>query len=145
MKRTGSILCLLILGVVWAQSSFAQSKPELIINNFFKLHEERGAKKAVEYLYSTNEWYREEIVDKVLGKMGLYTAKDKPGLYLGRELLSAKKLGDSYRYYVYMVKYESQPWRYEFVLYKVRDTWKMISFSIDIDFTKELKESQNLF
>lgn len=121
------------------------NKPELIINNFFKLHEDRGARKAVEYLYSTNEWYQEEVVEQVLAKVSLYTSPKKTGNYYGRELIAAKKLGDSYRYYSYMVKYESQPWRYEFVLYKSKDKWKMITFSIDIDFRKELGESENLY
>jgi hypothetical protein len=65
------------------------------------------------------------------------------GAYCGNELIATKKIGESYQLKSFLVKYERQPIRFTFLLYKPQDKWVIQNFSWDSDLENELYQSSS--
>lgn len=60
------------------------------------------------------------------------------------ELIAKKQLGESHIITSYRVRYDRQPIRFTFHLYKPKDKWMIYSFEYDGSLSGELEESIKL-
>lgn len=130
-----------LLIVFFPFSSIAQEVPsERITTEFFHLYSQYPM-RAYAKLFERNPWMH--------GKRGLIETNRAKlreltydlGDYLGYELIAESRIGDNYLLKSFMVKYERQPVRFTFVLYRPSGSWQVQSMSFDNDLHKELKRS----
>ena len=125
--------------------SFGQTKPEDIINNFFKEYSKNPA-KAVEEIYATNPWNSRirDGVESIKNEVSKYNI-DYVGKYYGNEVIVKKQFSESFVLYSYLIKYDRQPMRFIFKLYKPNDKWTLYSFKIDSDIDEEIEQAAKLY
>jgi hypothetical protein len=66
---------------------------------------------------------------------------DQLGEYYGYELITEKRAGESYIIKSFLAKYERQPLRFNFVLYKPNTKWVLQNLSFDVDVDEELSDA----
>lgn len=69
------------------------------------------------------------------------------GKYYGYELIGVHKAGESESLviYSYLIKYEFQPIRFQFVFYKPLDKQMIYNFQFDFDINDDLIKSSKLY
>lgn len=112
---------------------FSQNSPQELIEKFFVTYK-KDKEKAVRDLYATNVWSdtNKEIVEngvKVVN--GLNAAS--VGNYYGYELIKAEKITNAYEEHFYLLKYDRQPIKFIFKLYKPDQKWRLHVFEISPD------------
>ncbi|OFY86856.1 MAG: hypothetical protein A3F72_21175 [Bacteroidetes bacterium RIFCSPLOWO2_12_FULL_35_15] len=122
-----------------------QSNPEDVINSFFKEYA-KNPSKAVEEIYATNPWTAriKDGIETMKNEVNKYTV-DYVGKYYGYELITKKQFSESFILYSYMIKYDRQPMRFIFELYKPNDKWALYSFKIDSDLDDEIEQAAKLY
>lgn len=122
-------------------SSFAQTDPLKIIEEFFKLYEEKDSGAALDYVFGTNKWMDDskDQIENVKFKMTNTVVKSM-GDYFGYDLITKKTIGDKLAFYSYLVKYDRQPIRFNFLFYNPNGTWRLQNFSFDDKLKDELEE-----
>ncbi|WP_281754591.1 hypothetical protein [Neptunitalea chrysea] len=127
-------MCITLLGFTTTK---AQSTTDEIINTFFQKYK-ISTDEAVDYVFQTNPYFAgNDGVDNV--KLRINNVKPLLGDYLGEEVLSTKKLGSSYVLITYIVKYDREPLRFQFQLYKPRDKWQLYNFKFDENVWEEFE------
>ncbi len=123
----------------------AQSTPEDILTPFFKEYAKNPA-KAVDEIYATNPWTIriKDGIETMKNEVNKYTV-EYVGKYWGYELITKKQLSESFVLYSYMIKYDRQPMRFIFKLYKPNDKWTLLSFKIDSDLDDELEQAAKVY
>jgi hypothetical protein len=109
----------------------AQENAEDVTGHFFELFQSKGVDEAVDYIYSTNKWL---VSDKTTAdniKMQLKKGIAIIGQYYGYELIGKKALGESYVQMDYMLRYDRQPIKFTFILYKPNKTWQIQNMKPD--------------
>lgn len=134
-----SILSIFMLCFIVTPSA-AQETSDEIINTFFETYEKEPL-EAVDYVFSTNEWMdrNKDAVENLKTQLSSYLKL--VGDYYGYEKITEKSVGESYKLISYMSKYERQPIRFTFVLYKGKDRWQVQNFKFDDNIDDELEES----
>lgn len=127
-------MCLALLFSVSMQS---QEGKELL-DKFFVQYEAEGSNVALDSLFATNRWFaaKEDVVANV--KAQLAGSVSLMGQYFGFELMEAKMASDCLVKYTYILKYERQPLRFVFTLYKSRDRWQMLNFVYSDSFNDDV-------
>ena len=121
--------------------SYSQERPEDIVEKFFADFAESGSDVALDNLYATNAWISRNmdaisnLKDQLRGMN-----EELVGDYFGYELISEVRFSDSFLAQSYMVKFDRQPIRFIFQLYKPNDRWKIYGFEYDGNFADELAE-----
>ena len=135
----------LISIMIFSFSTYGQSNPDNLIETFFKNYE-KNPSKAVEDIYSTNVWAlrNRDGIETLKNEVNKYTV-DYVGKYYGYELITKKQFSESFILYSYMVKYDRQPMRFIFKLYKANDKWSLFALSIDSDLDTEIEQSAKLY
>ncbi len=125
-------------------TNFGQSNPEEMINTFFKEYAKIPS-KAVEDIYLTNPWTSriKDGIESMKNEVNKFTI-DYVGKYYGYELITKKQFSESFILYSYMVKYDRQPIRFIFKLYKPNDKWTLFSLQIDANLDDEIEEAAKL-
>lgn len=125
---------------------FAQSTPKDIVSKFFTEYKTDGASKALDNLYSNNEWMiRATDAITNLKQQLLTLNEDYVGKYYGYELIVEKRLSDSFILMSYLVKYDRQPIRFTFQFYKPDNEWRTHSFKYDGSLDDEIEESAKVY
>lgn len=134
---------LIFISLITCSFAFAQ-KPsnENITGTFFKNYKENPTKAYVD-LFANNKWMKQSDVESV--KIKLQDFLDGLGEYLGYELIAEKSTGESYLLKSFIIKYERQPLRFTFLLYKPKDSWQVQNFSYDTDIESELEEAAKAY
>ncbi|MFH2142070.1 MAG: hypothetical protein ABIJ97_06595 [Bacteroidota bacterium] len=133
MKKIISIIILLFsLSFVYSQSS-----PEELTSKFFELYQKEGASKAVEYVFSTNKYMDKNSDILVQIQSRLNQLVNLVGNYNGYELVQSKYIGESYLQQSFMLKYDRQPIKFIFLLYKPKDVWQIQNLRFDDKFDDE--------
>ncbi len=124
----------------------AQNSPEKIINDFVKNYESKGTSIAVDELYSTNPWsYRiQDGVNNIKTQLERFN-EDLVGKYHGYELITIKKLGESFVLYSYFMKFDRQFLRLIFQFYKPENEWRLSSFKLDDSYKQEIEEASKVY
>ncbi|MCK7591663.1 hypothetical protein M0G43_13830 [Subsaxibacter sp. CAU 1640] len=121
---------------------FAQNTPKEIVSKFFNEYKTEGAAIALDNLYANNQWIlqAEDAVTDLKQKISSLT-EDYVGKFYGYELITEKKLSDSFILMSYLVKFDRQPIRFTFQFYKPYDQWRTHSFQYDGNIDDELEEA----
>jgi len=142
MKKT----FILIICSVLSYTTYSQTAgPEELINTFFQEYT-KNPSKAVEEIYATNPWTTriKDGVESMKNQVSKYSV-DFVGKYYGYELIAKKQFSESFILYSYMVKYDRQPMRFIFKLYKPNDKWTLYSFAIDANLDDEIEQAAKLY
>jgi hypothetical protein len=124
----------------------AQNDPQKMIDEFFKLYKEKNSDVALDYIFGTNKWMKDskDQIENVKFKINNTVIKAM-GEYFGYELIIKKTIGDKVTYYTYLVKYERQPIRFNFLFYSPNGQWQLQNFSFDDGIDEELKEAAKVY
>lgn len=119
---------------------YAQPSEKDITNEFFKLYS-IDPMKAFDYAFATNIWMErnQDAVDNLKNQYGNLLALI--GQYHGYELITEKSIGERLKLLSFMVKYERQPIRLTFILYKPHKTWQVQNLKYDDKLDEELEEA----
>lgn len=133
----------LFLLLLWAPGQVqAQDNPEDITQTFFQDFESLGSSVALDRLYSTNPWMQRstEAIANLKERIAGLT-EDFVGKCHGYELITKKQLTESFILYSFLAKYDRQPIRFTFQVYRPADTWRIYSFKYDSNLDTELEEA----
>ncbi|WP_190811443.1 hypothetical protein [Flagellimonas sp. S3867] len=133
------ILIIVLLSVLSSNQIFSQESEKEILDNFFEIYQ-KDTSKAVDYIYSNTKWIDSEGDSVKRLKSQLKQYEELVGEYFGEEFLYKGKLGQSFLTYIYLAKYERQPFRFTFEFYKANDKWIVYSFKFDDSFDDDLEE-----
>jgi len=119
-----------------------------VIKQFFNDYETYNANKAVDYVFQSNEWIKNSLSNETKDslKIKLTGAIELLGQYRGYEILEVSDIGKSYKVISSLAKYDRQPIRYVFILYKPSDTmeWQVQNFVYDFNIEDELYNTTNM-
>ncbi len=116
-----------------------------VINQFFEFYKTVGADQALDKLFSNNRVMgpdKDELTDL---KQKLIEVTKNLGRYEGYEIVYNRHIGQSIAHYAYVVKYEKQPLRFSFTLYKAKNNWEIRNFKFDTDLFEEIEESAKFY
>ena len=135
----------LILASIIAFSFFSlnlhaqKSKTDIPVE-FFRIYESDPL-KAIDYVFSTNTWM-ERNIDGVENLKNKY--KDLLpliGEYYGYEKITEKNVGENLVLMSYLLKFDRQPIRFTFIMYRPDKNWQIQNFNFDDIIDDELEES----
>jgi hypothetical protein len=129
-----------LLITLCTSSVCAQHSEKDITNEFFKLYS-IDPMKAFDYAFATNIWMErnQDAVDNLKNQYSnLLTLI---GEYHGYELITEKSIGERLKLLSFMAKYERQPIRLTFILYKPHKTWQVQNLKYDDKLDEELEEA----
>ena len=138
---TKKLLLLPFLFIILITSNiYAQPSEKDITTEFFKLYS-LDPMKAFDYAFATNSWMErnQDAVDNLKNQYGNLLALI--GQYHGYELITEKSIGERLKLFSFMVKYERQPIRLTFLLYKPHKTWQVQNLKYDDKLDEELEEA----
>lgn len=143
MKLRQLLLAGLMLSLIITETT-AQTTPTEITDKFFSIYS-KDPIKAVEYAFATNKWF-DKKQDAIVGvKNKIKNLTELVGDYYGYELLTVKTAGPSVKIMTFVVKYDREPLRFIFLMYKAKDTWRVNNFSFDEELGDELTESAKAY
>lgn len=102
----------------------AQETPEDILDPFFSSFVV-SPDKAIDYIFSTNEYIDQNQQGIAHLKERFNTSRKLLGDYYGNEIIKIQNIGDSFTRYTYMLKYDRQPVKLEILLYRPNKTWML--------------------
>ncbi|WP_177764419.1 hypothetical protein [Flavobacterium sp. I3-2] len=139
------LLLIAILSILSISSYGQQSNPDELIKKFFTEYPKNSG-KALDELYETNPWNVriKDGIETIKKEVNSYNV-DYVGKYYGYELITKKKLSESFVLYSYMVKYDRQPMRFVFKFYKPNDKWILFGFEVDTNLDDELSEAAKIY
>jgi hypothetical protein len=123
--------------------SYGQTTTKEIIDNFFVKYTTDPI-KAFDYAFSTNQFFDQKSDAIINLKNQFRNTVELCGKYNGHELITRKPTGQSIEMVTYFLKYDRQPLRLTFFLYKPSDKWQVQNLSFETDFDKELEEAVKL-
>jgi hypothetical protein len=140
IKTTATLILLLSFG--FDSLTFGQLTSQSLVDKFFNDYQNKGAKIAVEELYKTNIWTTriKDKVDDIKNKLESYN-EELVGKYYGYVFIDKIESSDCFAIYSYLLKFDRQPLRLTFKLYKPNDKWILYSFSFDDSFDEDLEKS----
>lgn len=113
---------------------------EKITDIFFKTYKQNPS-KAYTDLFADNKWMKDKKSDIETIKIKMNDFLSGLGEYYGYELITEKSAGDSYVLKSYLVKYERQPIRFTFLLYRPNNKWQIQNFTYDTNIEEEVGRS----
>ena len=142
MKRTIIIIVAIIAALSIGTNVKAQNTPEEIMSKFFSLFD-TDVNKAIDYLFSTNEWLESNKEGTTAMKEKFEASRKLLGNFNGYELAGKYYLGQSYAKYVYVLKYDRQPVELVITLYRPDTVWKLQNMNFHSDFEKDMVKVEN--
>lgn len=143
MKNTFLVWTVILL----AQSTGYSQGPDAYISTFFNLYAKQGLEQGIDYLYETNPWLNENEKEKNQLKASCKEIlnEGEVGQYRGKEVILRKRVGRSLMYMSYLIKYERQPYRMNFIFYKPHKSWQLHELSLDSEIEGEIIETGKIF
>ena len=129
--------------VLLSSFGYGQSN-ENITETFFKTYKENPA-KAYGNLFDNNKWMKDKKGDIETVKIKLADFISGLGEYYGYEPITEKSVGESYVLKSFLIKYERQPVRFTFLLYKRNDSWQIQNFTYDTNIDDEMEEAAKAY
>ncbi|HTH54688.1 MAG TPA: hypothetical protein VL728_01495 [Cyclobacteriaceae bacterium] len=113
---------------------YSQENSDDIIKRFFDTFQ-NNTDKAIDDIYKTNTWTSEmgDAINTLKKTIRGYPTE--MGKYYGYELITKQKCTDRFLLYAFIARYDRQPMKIVFELYKPDDKWFLyaLNFSPDID------------
>jgi hypothetical protein len=136
MQKLGFVIVLSLFSI----TSIAQTTNEDITTSFFKEFA-KDPLNAYTHVLEQNKWIADKKSTIETNKIKLKDLLDQLGDYDGYELITEKKAGESYILKSFLIKYERQPIRFTFILYKPKQSWELQNFNFDTDIDTELSDA----
>ena len=140
MRKQNILLLFTIISITFITKLNGQTSEKEIITEFFKVFENEPM-KAIDYAFSTNKWMKRNMDGIESLKAKFKDIIPLIGDYYGYEIITEKSIGKNLKLISYMLKYDRQPVRFTFVLYKPNDTWQVQNLNWDVDIDSELEDS----
>ena len=134
---------LLLIGFCYLGFSLvvqAQEEPTQITDKFFEIFE-TAPLQAMDYAFATNSYLKENTLAIETLKKRYTQAGAITGVYKGFETITVKTIGDSFRLYSFLVKFERIPLRFTFIMYRASNTWRVNQLFYDDTLLAELEAS----
>jgi hypothetical protein len=124
--------------------TFGQSTAQSLVDKFFIDYEKKGAAVAVDELYKTNVWTSriQDNVNDIKNKLVGFN-EELVGKYYGYVFLDQIETADCFSIQTYLLRFDRQPLRLTFKLYKPNDKWILYSFSFDDSLDEDLEKALN--
>ncbi|WP_340200932.1 hypothetical protein [Ascidiimonas sp. W6] len=122
------------------QNINAQSSEKEIVTEFFRQFNDEPM-KAIDYAFSTNKWMERNVDGVESLKTKFKDILPLIGDYYGYELITEKSIGENLKLLSYLLKYDRQPLRFTFVLYRPNKVWQLQNLNWDVNLDDELEES----
>ena len=137
---------LLVIVFIFSKlSTFGQTETiEKITETFFKTYKQSPT-KAYADLFVDNKWMKDKKSDIETVKIKLNDFLSGLGDYYGYELITEKSAGESYILKSFLIKYERQPIRFTFLLYRPNAKWQIQNFTYDTNIDDELGEAAKAY
>ncbi len=132
------VATVLLSNFVYGQSN------EKITEAFFKTYKESPT-RAYGNLFENNKWMKDKKSDIETVKIKLADFVSGLGEYYGYEAITEKSVGESYILKSFLIKYERQPLRFTFLLYKPSDSWQIQNFAYDTNINDEIEEAAKAY
>jgi len=139
MTNKITILIFIIIATSLVELKAQTSEKEIPIE-FFRIFKTEPM-KAMDYAFSTNSWMERNIDGVESVKAKFKDILPLIGDYYGYEMITEKKIGNNLKLISYILKYDRQPIRFTFVLYKPQDKWQVQNLNWDVDLDDEIEES----
>lgn len=125
--------------------TLAQDEPQKMIDEFFKLYKDKSSDAALDYLFKTNKWMTDskDQIDNLKFKIG--SSVKSMGDYFGNDVITKKTVGDRLVFYTYLLRYDRQPIRFNFLFYSPNGKWRLQNFSFDDKLSEELEEASKVY
>lgn len=136
---------ILISWLLLSTHSFGQlADNEVITKKFFETFKTDPG-KAYNDLFVDNKWMKDKKTDLEAIRLKLIDFFSGLGQYYGYEPITEKSAGESYVLKSYLIKYERQPVRFTFLLYRPNKTWQIQNFSYDTNIEDEVEEAAKAY
>lgn len=122
---------LIFVLVLLAYSTEAQNSADSIPNIFFKIFDEKGSDAAIDYVYATNKYISNNIAANLKVKSELRKIVSLIGKYHGNELIDKQSISDSYVRITYLARFNRQPLKFSFTMYKPNKIWQLQQLKFD--------------
>lgn len=142
MKNILALLVFTLLIGTFLTDLKAQTSEKDITSEFFRVFENEPL-KAMDYAFSTNSWMERNIDGIESLKTKFNDLLPLIGDYYGYEIITEKNVGENLKLISYMLKYDRQPVRFTFVMYKPNEKWQVQNLKFDVDIDNEIEESAN--
>lgn len=131
---------LIALTCIVPDTVFCQATSKEILDRFFELYLEEGSDKAIDYVYSTNKWMirNGEVIENIKTRLGKATSI--LGTYYGYEPIEEKQLGSNFARYTFLLRYDRQPIKFTFTLYRPNDRWQVHNLKFDDQLEDDLDD-----
>jgi hypothetical protein len=141
MKKGAVILCTLsFLFAIKNTQLKAQATTKEITDPFFAVYA-KYPMKAVDYAFATNKWMLKKPEEVTNVKTQLKTLTDLLGEYYGYDLISETTISPNLKVIKFLVKYDREPIKFTFLLYKPKDKWIVQNFSWNENLDKEIEDA----
>ena len=113
------------------QSLQAQEQAEDVTKKFFDTFEKTGSDAAIDFVFSTNKWLAGDktTVDGIKSQFSKGIAII--GQYYGYELIDKKSAGENFVVLTYVLRYDRQPIKFIFILYRPNQKWQIQNLKLD--------------
>ena len=130
------ILTFLLLSV---NQAFCQESEKDLLDKFFEMYRTNST-EALDYIYGTNKWVSSNADGIKQLKIQIKQYEELVGDFYGEEFIYRGSFGENFVIYIYIVKYERQPFRFTFKFYKPDDKWFLYAFKFDDEFDDDFEE-----
>ncbi len=122
----------------------AQETPDKMIEQFFQKVEQDSVRQAIDYIFSINriDNFSQSQIESL--KVQLESTHKALGELNGQNQIVVRKLSDALLIFSYLMKYEVQPIRFNFVFYNPNGQWRLQKFWYDDDVLDELSSAINI-
>lgn len=118
--------------------SNAQADYEIITREFFHRYDSDPL-NAMDFAFATNKWLNRNRIAIEKLKNNFKELRPQLGEYYGFEKLREAQITDRYRIVSYMVRYDRQPLRFTFVMYKPNHAWHVHNLRYDDTLDQDLE------
>lgn len=116
-----------------------------IVKTFFNKYKE-SPETAISNVFTSSKWIEMEMSNSKKDSLVLQLKEvtDLLGKFEGYEVMKIVSAGDSYKVISTIAKYQRQPVRFNFLLYKPSEKWQIQNFTFDFNIEEELMNNTNL-
>ncbi len=109
----------------------AQNSYDSIPNIFFNTFKQKGSDAAIDYIYATNKYISSNLTANLKVKAELKKFTSMLGKYHGAEIIDTQFISKSYIKLSYLAKFDRQPLKFNFIMYKPNKKWQLQQLKFD--------------
>jgi len=116
----------------------------ILVYTFINKFEKSGINNAIDFVYSTNSWINADNANIENVKSEVNSVIGTLGAYYGYDFIKKSQLSNCLVTYSFIMRFDKQPIRFVFVLYKPKDEWRFQLFNYDGNIIEEMQNSMNI-